>query len=654
MGSRLKATEATREIMLFGTDEPVTPPVLLQAGPLTAELEEGNIRYIRFHGREMLRAISFIVRDRNWGTYRPAISNLKIEQGGGGFAVSYDAVTSDAAQSLRYSATITGRSDGSLTFAASGEATTDFLTNRTGFVVLHPIEGVAGEACTVEHVDGRMVETRFPDQINPVQPMMELRALTHEFAPGFKVTCQMEGDTFEMEDQRNWTDASYKTYVRPLALPWPYTLAQGERVEQKVSLTVAASPQASLPHRSEGVVLSLQPTGLTVPPLGFGLEPKDVEETLQVAEQLRLARPNHVVISYDPGLGHDPSMLARAVEAGRAVGAGELWLEAVVQSIDGFEAEIAELGRAVQALGSPFGTVLVSPAPDLKCTLPGSPWPPCPPLADLYNAARQAFPNVRLGGGMFSFFTELNRKRPPVELIDIVTFTSSAIFHAGDDRSATEGLESLPAIARTVRSFIQDRPFHVGPSAIGMRANPYGEAPTPNPKNFRQAGNGMDPRQRGLLAAAWTVGYFAHFARGGASAITIGGGAGDFGLVHTRGTYAKPWYDENGGLYPVFHVFKGLSELGGKALADVQSSVGRDVQALGARADGAMQIWVANLTGTMRNVDLPEASLRRISVLDEKSFIAASRDPNALDANEQALNGRQLRLGAYAVARVRS
>ena len=37
----------------------------------------------------------------------------------------------------------------------------------------------------------------------------------------------MEGDTFEMEDQRNWTDASYKTYVRPLALPWPYTLAGG-------------------------------------------------------------------------------------------------------------------------------------------------------------------------------------------------------------------------------------------------------------------------------------------------------------------------------------------------------------------------------------------------------------------------------------------
>src|SRR3712207_7382130 len=39
------------------------------------------------------------------------------------------------------------------------------------------------------------------------------RSLTHEAAPGLRVTCRMEGDTFEMEDQRNWTDASFKTYV---------------------------------------------------------------------------------------------------------------------------------------------------------------------------------------------------------------------------------------------------------------------------------------------------------------------------------------------------------------------------------------------------------------------------------------------------------
>jgi D-apionolactonase len=45
---------------------------------------------------------------------------------------------------------------------------------------------------------------------------------------GLTVTCRMEGDRFEMEE-RNWTDASFKTYCRPLALPWPFMLAAGER-----------------------------------------------------------------------------------------------------------------------------------------------------------------------------------------------------------------------------------------------------------------------------------------------------------------------------------------------------------------------------------------------------------------------------------------
>ncbi len=43
----------------------------------------------------------------------------------------------------------------------------------------------------------------------------------------------------------------------------------------------------------------------------------------------------------------------------------------------------------------------------------GQLWPPCPPLDGLYSGARAAFPEARIGGGMFSYFTELNRKRPP-------------------------------------------------------------------------------------------------------------------------------------------------------------------------------------------------------------------------------------------------
>lgn len=240
-------TEAAGDtVALYGTEEPVDPPIVLCAGALTAELDAGNLQHIRLGPVEVIRAIPFIVRDRQWGTYNPTIDNLHVDERADGFTVSYRAEAKDERQSFTYRASIEGRSD-RVPFAAEGASADTFETCRTGFVVLHPVKGVAGEPVTIEHVDGSLENGRFPDLIDPIQPMLDLRALTHEAAPGLKVTCRMEGDTFEMEDQRNWCDASYKTYVRPLPRPSPYRLTVGETVRQSVSLTIEgeAPPAAS-------------------------------------------------------------------------------------------------------------------------------------------------------------------------------------------------------------------------------------------------------------------------------------------------------------------------------------------------------------------------------------------------------------------------
>jgi D-apionolactonase len=144
----------SRGIRLYGTDQTVTPPRPLRAGPLTAELEAGNLRYIRYSGVEMIRAVSFIVRDKNWGTYEPTIDDLVIEESADGFWVTYSAVAKDQSQAFAYSAEIIGRVDGALRFSARGRALTNFLTNRTGFVVLHPA-GAAGKPARVTETTGR-------------------------------------------------------------------------------------------------------------------------------------------------------------------------------------------------------------------------------------------------------------------------------------------------------------------------------------------------------------------------------------------------------------------------------------------------------------------------------------------------------------------
>ena len=642
--------QISNSIRVYGTDESVEAPRILEAGPLSAELDAGNLRHIRYHGREMIRAISFIVRDKNWGTYAPKISQLEVQEAPGSFRVSYEAVVEGE---FRYSAVITGEANGSLSFSGTGNAISDFLTNRTGFVVLHPIEGVAGAACTVEHVDGRIEETKFPLLIDPVQPMRDLRAITHEFLPGLKVTCRMEGDTFEMEDQRNWTDASYKTYVRPLALPWPYTIPKGTAIDQQVRLSVSGSvANIESKERGSSVVIGKPTVGSSMPPLGIGLHPKDSATTKENVAVIKDAAPAHLVCHYDPRLGHTHKDLRQMAEVGKEIGA-ELWLEFVIPSVENFEEDIREAGRGAAGLGHPFSTVMVSPAPDLKCTLPGSPWPPCPPLEACYQAARNAFPGARLGGGMFSFFTEFNRKKPPLDLLDFVTFTTVAIFHAGDDRSAMEGLESLPYLAKTVRSFIEDKPYHVGPSAIGLRMNPYGEAPMPNPHNIRQAMNGMDPRQRGLFAAAWSVGFMARFAKGGASALTLGGGTGEFGIAYAKTDYPQPWFDEKGGIYPVYHVVKGLTHLRGQPLVDLEVSTPDEIQAIATKQNGGIELWVANLTDQTKSVELTPKLTGTVSILSAMEFERATKDLNAMDSLECEFAGESTVLPPYAVARLR-
>ena len=73
MTSAIKSAEPLRAVKLCGTEEIDSPSRKLIAGPLTAELENGQLRYIAFKGVEALRGIAFLVRDQNWGTYAPRI-----------------------------------------------------------------------------------------------------------------------------------------------------------------------------------------------------------------------------------------------------------------------------------------------------------------------------------------------------------------------------------------------------------------------------------------------------------------------------------------------------------------------------------------------------------------------------------------------------
>ena len=336
-------------------------------------------------------------------------------------------------------------------------------------------------------------------------------------------------------------------------------------------------------------------------------------------------------------------------DVARALGAAP-WLEAVIEAVDdgGAAAEVAALGALATSFGDPFATVLVSPASDLDCTLPGSDWPAAPDAARLYDATRAAFPRAQIGGGMFSYFTELNRKRPPTASLNLVSFTTSPLVHAGDDRSVMESREAHPAIAASAARIADGTPWAVGPSAIGMRDNPYGASVKDNPGNVRQAMSRNDPRQRGLLGAAWALGYFADFAGAGASAIALGGCTGPFGAVSAPTDGPQPWFDRHGGVYPVFHVLRGLARLRGARMRDLGLPPAGPVCGLAAETGEGAEIWVA-ATGPDA-VELAAPAGARAAVLDAERFAAAAADPGFMD-QVAAVDG-PLHLDGFAVARI--
>jgi D-apionolactonase len=648
------AGEPSRAVKLCGTEEVDQPFRRLAAGALSVELENGALRYVRLGEHEVIRAIAFLVRDENWGTFTPSIANLRIEETADAFAVTYDATCADASRQLDYSAVIRGRSDGSLRFEVSAQPRTDVLTNRTGFIVLHPLKGVAGANLRVLHADGGEVTMRLPEEIDPVQPLKNIRALTHEVTPGVSVTCRMEGDVFEMEDQRNWSDASFKTYVRPLARPWPYRLPAGETFAQSVTID-CSGPLPPSPRGQSGAativtITNGAPAG-TVPLLGLGLPAEEATHAAASADLLRRLAPRHLLATFD-ARRHGAAELAAHRRVAELTGAA-VALEIVIPGGPDPAAELMPIAAAVADAGLAPASVAVFPQQDLRSVLPGTPWPAMPSAAAIAEAARAAFPGLPLGGGMFSYFTELNRKRPPAGLHDYITHATCPIVHAADDRSVMETLECLPYIVRSTRAFIGATPYHIGPSQIGCRDNPYGAATSPNPDDRRVCLARNDPRQRGLFNAAWTLGYVAALAHSGVEALTMAAPTGPFGVIHRRTDLPQPWFDELDGpvVYPAFHVLAGLFAASGLPLLATQVS-GPGIAALAVREGGRTVLWLANLRDESCEVELEGANSARATVLDAAAFAAAATDPDFMAHEDVARSTLRLTLDAYAVARI--
>jgi hypothetical protein len=643
---------------------PVPPiAVTLHAGPLALLFEPDTtfLRRISLNGVEILRCIYGAVRDRNWGTVPPQIHDLSVLPEKDSFQIHFGAACKEGPIEFVWKASIHGSPDGTIQFDFDGEALTAFLRNRIGLCVLHPLTGCAGEPCLVEHMDGSIECGQFPKHISPHQPFEQIRAITHAVAPGLKAEVRFEGEIFEMEDQRNWTDASFKTYCTPLSQPFPVLIEKGTRIHQSVTLRLIGKPTtvaAPAPIPWIDVDVPTAPDR-DLPPVGLCLSSPARQNSSIMMERLRALSLSHLRVDLHMGQADWRIQLRYAAEVLRELPTCKMHLALFLTAC--FQIELEQLRDECIHLDSGIPQWSAADAVSLwlvHCESVSR--IPDPMLKAAMVILKLVAPRALWAAGTNAHFAELNRNRPNPEFPTLPCYSMTPQVHASDDLSLFENLEAQPHTVESLGEF-SSSPAVISPITLRPRFNAVATG-TDTVALEPKLPASVDPRQLTLQGAAWTLGSL--------SRLCVSKKVHSLTYYATAGWHGVMEYDEGspfpdqfpscpGTVFPLYHVFKQLAGSTRTTPSHVSEPDHLAALTLFDR-QGNRSLLLANLTMAPLEVHIRSASPTSTAhwkILNHANVHQAVVNPESFaeqpDSSAQMVgNACKLLIPAYAFARV--
>ncbi len=658
----------TRYDLWYGRDEPPLEERPLAAGSLSAALVGADLAHVRMGDVALIDRVFMSVRDRDWNTVEPVLSGLTIRDGGGSVTATFDARNRQGDIDVRWRGTVTAAEGGTLTYAMDGEAGGDFDYCRIGFCVLHPAATAAGRPFHAETIKGR-VDGELPRLIAPQSivdgvelPLFPACSRLTVDLGDVRVVTAFEGDLFEMEDQRNWTDASFKTYCTPIALGYPHHAERGRRFHQVVRVSVeraratgASGTQRAARRRSPALIEMAIPAdpGGSGPRLGVGSASwLGRELTPREAARLRAIGLDHLRTDVRLSAPDWRARLDRDMRDAAAVGAR---LEVALFVHEATASLLPELARML-AVNRPARVLVFHEETAGTRSTPAG-W-----LTRVRAVLGDVTPGAMFATGTDGDFAEINRDRPNLTDADAVTYAMNPQVHAFDEASLVETLETQKTTVATARTFAADLAVGVSPVTLRQRFNPAATGPA-EPSDKAVPGDlppGIDLRQPTLFAAGWTVGSYAALAGAGADWVTYFETVGPRGRMAAAGLRRDPAdLVPAGGVFPVYHALADLSGAVGWTCAPLAGRGGAGaLTGLVMRRGEEVRVVVANVRPETQPValDVPRSWLLRLRLLDEDNVLTAMAAPARYRATSwesiAASRPVTIRLLPYALARI--
>ena len=603
--------------LLFGQAEPLPEQIELRAGPVSLIFEDGSIRYLRLGEREIVRRIYAAVRDHEWRTVPGKIRDLKIERAEDSFRINFVSEHSGWGVHYVWNGLIEGKSDGAVSFEFEGEAKSSFKRNRIGFCVLHPPQSVIGANCKAIHTNGSVASATFPKIVAPKQPVAgleDLKAISYEISPGAWVTTKFEGDIFETEDQRNWVDDSFKTYCTPSAWPTPVEVYSGEHVRQRVLVKIEGVATGGM-HTSEAkpLLVKVQPNVLPLPKIGFAASGVALAFSAQM--RLQQLRPAHVRVEaamngpdwqqpFADGFREATALKTKVELALRLSGCPG---EDLRDLITGFPEPFQHW-----AFTSSFARILLSTFGEPSTTKRS-----LEAFRGFLLKTGLSTLDVPIGAGTEGDLYDFNLQRSPGDA-DLFFWSLNPQVHAFDIASISETPTGAAAQVRSVQEYFGDAPKAVSPITLRPRGSEVS----------------VDPRQKSLFGAVWTLGMLSALTENGGTSATFFETTGPKGIM------------ENGGhVFPIYHVFRAIAGATGAFACEISDPF--TATAFAVKIEKGIRLILGNYSRREIEVNAPIADGTAIRRLNKETAAPVLEQPDSFWSATSAVAKGPLRLAPF-------
>ena len=619
----------SKNVQYYGKDELLPKQIDLQAGPLNLFYEAGDLRYIKFGDKEIIRRVYVAVRDHNWDTVIPVLSNVRMNIANDSFNINYSVSNIQDNVDFLWEGNIIGKPDGTITFSMDGVARSTFWRNRIGFCILYPME-YAGADCEIEHVSGAFEKSSFPKFIapqriidgkpSPVEPFSNMRALVYQVVPNVLAEVRFKGENFEMEDQRNWTDASFKAYGTPLKNPSPVEVKTGTKISQTFTLSIREQDKIIKPSKTDDTLTfsigkntlrNLPKIGLDEASHGQPLNEKEIErlKTLNLSHQrlsLYLSNPDY------------KKKLRQSSKEANNLGIN---LETALFLSNEAESELQLFVELLKQIKPPIVNWLIFHKEEMTTS---EKWII---LAQKY--LKDYDHNCNVGSGTNVFFADLNRSIPPFKVMDFITYSINPQVHAFDNLSLVETLSAQAETVKSARNFSNNKPISVSPITLKMRFNPNATAPEANVES-NQLPSQVDVRQMSLFGAAWTLGSLKNLSESETRSLTYYETTGWRGVMEVEfGSHVpEKFHSLKGAVFPIYHVFADVGEFAEGQIISTSSSNPLKITGLALKKESHTRIIIANLSSEVQQLTVQNLSSSvNIRHLNESNIEQAMQFP---------------------------